>query len=58
MLRPEPTIEAYRKFARLRIDAVNHAVAGIREEKVATTCAGAAGTGRTPMTCLSNTSSI
>jgi len=22
MLRPEPTIEAYRKFARLRIDAV------------------------------------
>ena len=34
MLKPEPTIEAYRKFARLRIDAVNHALAGIPEEKV------------------------
>jgi len=26
MLKPEPTVEAYRKFARLRIDAVNHAL--------------------------------
>ena len=26
MLKPEPPIEAYRKFARLRIDAVNHAL--------------------------------
>src|SRR5437870_3912604 len=25
MLKPEPTVEAYRQFARLRIDAVNHA---------------------------------
>jgi 5-methyltetrahydropteroyltriglutamate--homocysteine methyltransferase len=34
MLKPEPTIEAYRKFARLRIDAVNHALVGIPEERV------------------------
>src|SRR6516162_2413330 len=34
MLKPEPTTEAYRKFARLRIDAVNHALVGIPEEKV------------------------
>jgi len=34
MLKPEPTIEAYRKFARLRIDAVNHALVGIPVEKV------------------------
>ena len=34
MLKPEPTIEAYRKFARLRIHAVNHALVGIPEEKV------------------------
>jgi len=34
MLKPEPTVEAYRKFARLRIDAVNHALVGIPEEKV------------------------
>jgi 5-methyltetrahydropteroyltriglutamate--homocysteine methyltransferase len=31
---PEPMAKAYRKFARLRIDAVNHALAGIPEEKV------------------------
>ena len=35
MLKPEPTVEAYRQFARLRIDAVNHALAGIPEEKSA-----------------------
>ncbi|HUB95350.1 MAG TPA: hypothetical protein VL993_05505, partial [Stellaceae bacterium] len=34
MLKPEPTIEAYRKFAGIRIDAVNHALRGIPEDKV------------------------
>ena len=34
MLKPEPSVEAYRQFARLRIDAVNHALAGIPEESV------------------------
>ena len=34
MLKPEPTIDAYRKFAKLRIDAVNHALKGIPEDKV------------------------
>jgi 5-methyltetrahydropteroyltriglutamate--homocysteine methyltransferase len=34
MLKPEPTVEQYRKFARLRIDAVNHALAGIPEDRV------------------------
>jgi len=34
MLKPEPTVEAYRGFARRRIDAVNHALAGIPEERV------------------------
>ncbi len=29
MLKPEPSVEAYRQFARRRIDAVNHALAGI-----------------------------
>ena len=28
MLKPEPSVEAYRQFARRRIDAVNHALAG------------------------------
>jgi 5-methyltetrahydropteroyltriglutamate--homocysteine methyltransferase len=34
MIKPEPTVEAYRKFAKLRIDAVNHALKGIPEDKV------------------------
>jgi 5-methyltetrahydropteroyltriglutamate--homocysteine methyltransferase len=34
MMKPEPTVEAYRKFAQLRIDAINHALAGIPEERV------------------------
>ena len=34
MLKPEPSVEEYRKFARLRIDAVNRALAGIPEDKV------------------------
>jgi 5-methyltetrahydropteroyltriglutamate--homocysteine methyltransferase len=34
MLKPEPSVAEYRKFAQLRIDAVNHALAGIPEDKV------------------------
>jgi 5-methyltetrahydropteroyltriglutamate--homocysteine methyltransferase len=34
MIKPEPSVEAYRKFAKLRIEAVNHALIGIPEEKV------------------------
>ncbi len=34
MIKPEPTVEEYRKFANLRIEAVNHALVGIPEEKV------------------------
>src|SRR5262249_21933990 len=34
MIKPEPTVEEYRKFDKLRIEAVNHALAGIPEEKV------------------------
>jgi 5-methyltetrahydropteroyltriglutamate--homocysteine methyltransferase len=34
MIKPEPSVAAYRKFAKKRIDAVNHAIAGLPEEKV------------------------
>jgi 5-methyltetrahydropteroyltriglutamate--homocysteine methyltransferase len=34
MIKPAPTVQAYHRFAKLRIDAVNHALAGIPEEKV------------------------
>ena len=34
MLKPEPSAAAYRKYAKLRIEALNHALAGIPEEQV------------------------
>ena len=34
MLMPEPTIEEYRKFAELRIEVMNHALAGLPEDRV------------------------
>jgi 5-methyltetrahydropteroyltriglutamate--homocysteine methyltransferase len=34
MLKPAPSVDAYRKFAQLRIDAVNRALKGIPEDKV------------------------
>jgi len=34
MLKPEPSVEQYRAFARLRIAAVNRALAGIPEDRV------------------------
>jgi 5-methyltetrahydropteroyltriglutamate--homocysteine methyltransferase len=34
MLAPTPTIEEYRDFARLRVDAVNHALMGIPADRV------------------------
>jgi len=34
MIKPEPSVEQYRKFAGLRIEAVNRALAGIPEDKV------------------------
>ena len=35
---PQPTLETYRRYARLRIDALNHALEGIPEEKVRYHC--------------------
>jgi len=34
MIKPEPSVAAYRKFAQVRIEAVNHAIAGLPEDKV------------------------
>jgi 5-methyltetrahydropteroyltriglutamate--homocysteine methyltransferase len=48
MLKPEPTVEAYRKFARLRIDAVTMRSPASPRSGCATICAGAAGTGAYP----------
>ncbi|HXP83658.1 MAG TPA: cobalamin-independent methionine synthase II family protein [Bryobacteraceae bacterium] len=34
MLDPRPTVEEYRKFAAVRVDALNHALAGLPEDRV------------------------
>jgi 5-methyltetrahydropteroyltriglutamate--homocysteine methyltransferase len=34
MLKPEPSLADYRKYVTLRIEALNHALAGIPPEKV------------------------
>jgi 5-methyltetrahydropteroyltriglutamate--homocysteine methyltransferase len=34
MIKPEPTVEAYRRFAKVRVDALNHALSGIPEDRV------------------------
>jgi 5-methyltetrahydropteroyltriglutamate--homocysteine methyltransferase len=34
MIKPEPTIAEYRRYLKLRIDALNHALAGIPEDRV------------------------
>jgi 5-methyltetrahydropteroyltriglutamate--homocysteine methyltransferase len=34
MIRPQPTIAEYRKYLKLRVDALNHALAGIPEDRV------------------------
>jgi 5-methyltetrahydropteroyltriglutamate--homocysteine methyltransferase len=34
MLNPEPSIEEYHRFARTRIAALNHGLAGLHEDRV------------------------
>jgi 5-methyltetrahydropteroyltriglutamate--homocysteine methyltransferase len=34
MIKPEPTLAEYRKYLKLRMDALNHALAGIPEDRV------------------------
>jgi 5-methyltetrahydropteroyltriglutamate--homocysteine methyltransferase len=34
MMKPEPSLADYRRYARLRVDALNHALAGIPEDSV------------------------
>jgi len=34
MIKPEPTIQEYRRYLKIRIDALNHALSGIPEERV------------------------
>jgi 5-methyltetrahydropteroyltriglutamate--homocysteine methyltransferase len=34
MINPEPTVEAYKKFAMVRIEALNHAIRGLPEDRI------------------------
>ena len=47
MINPEPTVEDYKKFTMVRVEALNHAMRGLPRTASAFICAGAAGTART-----------
>jgi len=34
MVNPEPTVEAYRRFSMLRVEALNHAIKGLPEDRI------------------------
>jgi len=34
MIKPEPTIQEYRRYLKIRVDALNHALAGLPEDRV------------------------
>ena len=53
---PPKTLKDYRKWAALRIEALNHALRGFPEERTRYHVAGEAGTGHTPSTLSSRTS--
>ena len=55
MIVPMPGIEEYRKFAEVRVDAMNHALRGFPKTGFVITSAGEAGTARTRTTCRSGT---
>ena len=55
---PAPTIEEYRRFAALRVEAINHALKGIPRTVCTTICVGVAGTAPMSPTCPSGTSWI
>jgi len=51
MIKPEPSVQDYRRYLKIRIDALNHALAGIPRIACVTIFAGAVGMVRTLMTC-------
>jgi methionine synthase II (cobalamin-independent) len=57
MINPEPPLAEFKKFERVRMEALNHALRGFRSIASAFTFAGEAGTVRTPPTFRSPTSS-
>ena len=46
MANPEPSVDEYKKFATVRVEALNHALRDLPKTGSAITSAGAAGTGR------------
>lgn len=50
MLDPQPSVEEYKRYAMLRVDALNHALAGIPEDRIRYLFAGAVGMAPIPPT--------
>ena len=58
LINPEPTVEDYKKFTMVRVEALNHAIRGLPQERIRFHCAGAAGTARIRPTFRCATSSM
>ena len=44
---PEPSVEDYKRFTMVRVEALNYAIRDLPTDQSGSTCAGAAGTART-----------
>ena len=51
MMKPQPSIAEYRRYLKIRIDALNHALSGFPRTACAIIFAGAPGTARTRTIC-------
>ena len=47
MINPEPKVEDYKKFSMVRVEALNHALKGLPEDRIRFHLCGVAGTART-----------
>ncbi len=54
-INPEPSVEDYLAFTRIRVEALNHALRGLPQERIRFHLVGARGTGRTRRTSSSGT---
>jgi len=58
LVNPEASVEDYKKFTMVRVEALNHAIRGLPQERIRFHCAGAAGTARIRPTFRCATSSM
>ena len=58
MINPEPAVQDYKKFAMVRVEALNHAIKGLPQDRIRFHLCWVAGTARTPLIFLCVTLSM